>query len=235
MAGVTGIASGLEALASPLSQTSDQLISTASTKNFHELSQEVNQIKSDIETKTKVWDKIDVGKKKAAENHDRCVQGRIDIRNLLGRVNQLQQDIQSITKEMDPTRTPKVFEKNKRDALKTLSNMSSKLNNSDKHLEKLAKTIPVVPATENPTETNPLVVDHSKSIAALVGHPSSNDPVETETSSILAVSTAQTKSKTKASTADYIDKNDDDQLSNVSDHSRDDDNDVIDVPQQSSN
>jgi prefoldin subunit 5 len=143
-------------------------------KTMQQLLNEINQVKNDVEASIKTLKRIDTGRKKAAANRDRSVEGRTQIRNLNERINDLQNRMGQMTKESDPTWPAKTFDKSKQDALKTLSSLSNKLNQLDRHLEKATgathdNTQPVLASTESAEGEN------TKGIGALVRRLSFDD------------------------------------------------------------
>jgi uncharacterized phage infection (PIP) family protein YhgE len=129
-----------------------------SVKTMEQLMSEIDQAKKDIETETKALEKIDTGRKKAAANRDRSVEGRTKIRQLTEHVATLKQQMEFMTSESDPKWPVKTFDKTKKAALKTLENLTHKLEHADKHLEKVTKTIPAT--------TAPLTTDTQSAAAA---------------------------------------------------------------------
>ncbi|CAF4972989.1 unnamed protein product [Rotaria sp. Silwood1] len=115
---------------------------SSSPKSMEQLMNEIDQLKKDVDTTTKTLEKIDTGRKKAAANRDRSVEGRTQIRDLNERLINLQKQIDAMTKDSDPKFPVKKFDKTKKSALKTLSSLSKDLNQVDKHLERATGTIP---------------------------------------------------------------------------------------------
>ena len=147
-------------------------------KTMKDLMSEIDQAKKDIEAEAKILEKIDTGRKKAAANRDRSVEGRTKIRELTERVTNLRTQMEAMTKESDPSWPAKTFDKTKKNALKTLTSLSSKLGHADKHLERATGTLsatttaPLVTDTQStvPPATAPLAPtegEHAKGIAAL--------------------------------------------------------------------
>jgi hypothetical protein len=126
-------------------------------KAMKDLMNEIDQARKDIEAEAKILEKIDTGRKKALTNRDRSVEGRTKIRELTERVANLRTQMDAMTKESDPTWPAKTFDKTKKNALKTLTSLSSKLEHADKHLERATGTLPS-------TTTAPLVTDTQSTI-----------------------------------------------------------------------
>lgn len=157
MAATTGIAG---ALATPLAATTASTVPAPATaapaKTMEKLLSEIDDAKKAIEDGVKPLEKLDTGRKKAAANRDEAVKGQTKIRELNERVVNLHKQMDTMTKETDPNFPVKSFDKAKKNALKTLSNLTHKLEQADKHLEKATNTsaLNVAPLTgTQPTET----------------------------------------------------------------------------------
>ena len=133
---------------------------------------EVDQIKAEVEANTKTLEKIDTGKKKAAANRDQSLEGRVKVRDLSHRLVNLQKQLDTITKESDPTWPAKTFDKTKQSALKTLKTLSGKLDHADKHLERATGPAPIpttAPPAEGQADAGAPAAPNPKGIAALMG------------------------------------------------------------------
>jgi len=112
-------------------------------QTMQNLLNEINQIKNEVEACIKTLKRID----SAATNHDRLVKGRIQIKNLNDRITDLRKQMNSMTKESDPTWSIKTFDKSKQNALNTLSDLSKQLNQFDKYLEEATESISIASNT----------------------------------------------------------------------------------------
>jgi len=136
-----------------------------SAKTMQHLLNEIDTAKMDVESAARKLEKIDTGRRKGAANRDQSVEGRTQIRDLRERVVNLQRQMDAMTKTTDPNWPISTFDKTKRNALKTITNLSNKLNQVDKHLEKATGATPVPAAppvdtqsTATPANAQPAVV-----------------------------------------------------------------------------
>ncbi|CAF3385263.1 unnamed protein product [Rotaria sp. Silwood1] len=142
----------------PVNSSSSATVAMSSTKTMQQLLNEIEQVNIDAKESIKTLEKIDTRPKKAITNRDRSVEGRRELKTLTERINHLEQQMNAMTKESDPNWPIKKFDKSKQNALKTLSDLSNKLKQVDKHLEKATETTPVndqssvVPTTSNQNE-----------------------------------------------------------------------------------
>ncbi|CAM4767496.1 unnamed protein product [Rotaria magnacalcarata] len=146
MAASTGIASALLGPLAPLPLASPAAKPdvTPTSKTMEELLAEIEALKTEVSTATKTLEKIETSKKKASANRERSVEGRTQVRDLTERVNNLQKQMDAMTKDSDPSYPGKKFEKSKKSALKTLTSLGKDLTQVDKHLEKgITAAVPV--------------------------------------------------------------------------------------------
>jgi hypothetical protein len=157
MATTTGIASGLLVPGAPPSTSTETATATAPSpaKTMEQLMNEIDETKKLVETAAKNWEKLDLGRKKIEANRAQAIQGRTEIHGLKERVLNLQKQVDAATQAADPT--PKTFDKRKKNAQKALSNLSSKLDHAEKHLEKATGSAPVmtVPVAGASSTTTP--------------------------------------------------------------------------------
>jgi hypothetical protein len=113
-----------------------------SSRSMQQLLNQIDEVKIDIETRIRTLKQIDIGSKKVVANRDRSLEGRIQIKNLIEHIINLQKQMNVMTKESDPNWPTKTFDKSKQNALEILSNLLNQLNQLDKHLEKATGTIP---------------------------------------------------------------------------------------------
>jgi hypothetical protein len=160
MAATTGIGSAiLGPLAPPPSNgavSASTPATPSSAKTMQQLMNEIDETRMLVESNTKTLEKIDTGRKKAATNRDRSLEGRTQIRDLTERVVNLQRQMEGMTKDSDKNWPAKSFDKTKQNALKTLTNLSTKLNHADKHLERATGTVPITTAPTTDTQSAPV-------------------------------------------------------------------------------
>ena len=124
------------AAAAPTTTTVTTEVPASDTQSMEQLLKETNLLKTEVERSAKTLEKIDTGRKKAAANRDRSIEGRQEIQGFNERIDDLRQQMNAMTKDSDPNFPSRQFDKSKRSTLKILSTLSEKLNKVDKHLEK---------------------------------------------------------------------------------------------------
>ncbi|CAF2554877.1 unnamed protein product [Rotaria sp. Silwood2] len=120
---------------------SSETVAKPSTKTMQQLLNEIDQVKIDAKESIKTLEKVDTRPKKAIANRDRLIEGQRSIKTLTERINDLEQQMNTMTKESNPNWSIKQFDKSKQNALKTLSDLSNKLKQVDQHLEKATETM----------------------------------------------------------------------------------------------
>jgi len=160
MAATTGLSSAiLGPLAPPPASTeapaaaATTAATSSSVKTMKQLMDEIDQVKTDFENTIKPLEKIETGRKKTLAGHDQAVQGRIKIRDFNERIVSLQNQMNAMTKETDPTYDKKLFDKTKKNGEKALTNLSHKVEQVDKHLEKATGQISTTTAPSAGTQS----------------------------------------------------------------------------------
>ncbi|CAF0794490.1 unnamed protein product [Rotaria sordida] len=131
------------AISESVSSSSSEIVATPSTKTMQQLLNEIDQVTINAKENIKTLEKIDTRPKNAIANRDRLIEGRRQIQTLTERINDLEKQMNAMTKESDPNWPIKKFDKSKQNALNTLSDLLNKLKQVDQHLEKATETIPV--------------------------------------------------------------------------------------------
>ncbi|CAF1326156.1 unnamed protein product [Adineta steineri] len=140
----------LNPIAPPAAEPTAPVISG---KTMQQLLSEIDQLKIDVEASSKVLEKIDTGRRKGAANRERSVEGRTKVKDLTERLINLQNQVHATTRAPDSKEPVRTFDKTKQNAVKALNNLSNKLNNVDKHLERATGPMPVT--TAPPTDVQP--------------------------------------------------------------------------------
>jgi prefoldin subunit 5 len=255
MAATTGLSSAiLGPLAPPPASTEAPAAAAATTaatsssvKTMKQLMDEIDQVKTDFENTIKPLEKIETGRKKTLAGHDQAVQGRIKIRDFNERIVSLQNQMNAMTKETDPTYDKKLFDKTKKNGEKALTNLSHKVEQVDKHLEKATGQISTTTAPSAGTQSTakPAVVstvvpeaENKKGVRSLLGRlpftrkeTSLKVPPDTTTSETVPtpakpadepVDAAQKTTKDKA-----VSKEEEEEEDEEDEESGDDDDDVV--------
>ena len=211
MATTTGISSVLMGPLAPATAdtvattTTTEAAPSSSVKSMEQLLQEIDQIKTEVESAVKTLEKIDTGRRKAAANRDRSIEGRTQVKALTQRVVSLQQQMNEMKIDNNPNWTSKKLDKKRRTALKTLSGLSNKLNHVDKHLEKATGTTTAPTDSESVAASRTATEENTKKIAALVRRPLLN--AENEASS--RESPDPSKPPSAATRSNFVDRADD--------------------------
>lgn len=152
MAAPTGIAA---AIVNPLAATTANPAAPvvppvptapAATKTMGQLLNEIDELKKAVDEGLKPYEKLDTGRKKAAANRDEAVKGQTKVRELNERTVALQKQMEAMTKDSDLTFPGKSFDGAKKNALKSISKLSDKLEQVDKRLEKATNVSALAPA-----------------------------------------------------------------------------------------
>ena len=169
MAAESGIASAIvAATSSPTASAVEPTVTDGSARMMKDLVDEINQLKTEIESTAKTLKKLDSSRKKAAANKDAAMEGQNKVRIFKERLISLQKEMDAMTKDKDPSSTQKAFDKAKQSQIKTLNSLSNGLQQTEKHLEKVINAAATKQAQPYPTEAQPATTDNSKGIAALV-------------------------------------------------------------------